>query len=102
MQVSLQQKDGQFIYTSETNPKGLLDLFSDDKVFEQSILQWDTENQKFHLLEYQFKRAEKPKDNQQFTITWNSADSASCTGIYKRQSDQRVQRTHQRDLQLSL
>lgn len=85
MQLSLQLKDDRYIYTSETNPKGLLDLFSNDKVFEQSILQWDAEHQQLYLLEYQFKRAEKPKDNQQFTMTWNAADSASCAGIYRKQ-----------------
>ena len=85
MQLSLQQQDDRFIYTSKTEPKGLLDLFSDDKVFEQSILQWDAEHQQLRLLEYQFKRSEKPNDNQHFTMTWNNADSALCSGIYRKQ-----------------
>lgn len=85
MHLSLQRKDDQFIYTSESKPKGLLDLFSDDKIFEQSTLQWNAEQQSLQLIDYQYKRAEKPKDNQHFTLAWNNPHSATCSGMARKQ-----------------
>lgn len=86
MQLMLQHKDDRIIYTSQTKPKGLLDLFSDDNVFEQSTLQWDAEHQQLRLLDYQYKRAEKAKDNQQFTISWSDTDLATCIGTSRKQA----------------
>ena len=85
MHLSLQYKDDRIIYTSHTQPKGLLDLFSDDEVLEQSILKWNTEQQQLQLVDYQYTRAEKPKDNQQFSITWNETHGATCSGISRNQ-----------------
>ncbi len=86
MQLTLQQKDDQFIYTSKTQPKGLLDLFSNDKIVEQSTLRWDAEHQRLQLLGYQYTREERARDNQQFTVQWNNENSATCSGMARKQS----------------
>ncbi|TNF36758.1 MAG: DUF3108 domain-containing protein [Gammaproteobacteria bacterium] len=86
MDLTLQHQDDKIIYRSQTTPKGLLDIFSDDRVTEQSQLQWKPEQQDLRLIEYQYQRAEKPKDNQQFSLHWNDDNSASCTGTARQQA----------------
>lgn len=81
MHLKLEHVGDRLVYTSQTLPRGLLDLFSDDKIFEQSTLHWDTERHGLQLLAHQYTRREKPKDNQQFSLSWNTAETADVTGM---------------------
>ena len=86
MKLSLQTRDDSIIYRSHSQTRGLAALFSDDQIDEISQLRKPEEEELPHLTSYQYRREDKRKDNQQFSIDWTEDDIAIISGEYRNHS----------------
>ena len=82
MKLTLRSKDNNITYESHSRAKGMLALFSDDRVDEVSQLEWNKELEHACLQSYQFIRKNKSRKNQQFSLSWDEQNNITAKGTY--------------------
>ncbi len=82
LKLSLRNKNNNISYESHTEARGVLALFSDERVDEISQLQWNEKLEHACLQNYQFIRKNKGKKNQQFSLSWDKQNNITVKGIY--------------------
>jgi Protein of unknown function (DUF3108) len=82
MKLALRRKDNIITYESHSRAKGMLALFSDDRVDEISQLEWNQELEHACLQNYQFTRKNKSRKNQQFSLSWDGKNNITAKGTY--------------------
>lgn len=82
MKLTLRRTNDNIIYESHTKARGMLALFTDEKVDEISQLQWNQKLEHACLQNYQFIRKNKTKKNQQFSVSWDPQNNILAKGTY--------------------
>lgn len=86
MKLTLRSTNDNITYESHTKARGMLALFSDERVDEISQLQWNEKLEHACLQNYQFTRKNKSKKNQQFSLNWDEHNNTIAQGIYAGQT----------------
>lgn len=82
MKLSLHTDNGTLIYRSDTEPKGLAAILSDQEIHETSRLSQTDSTTLPDLLSYQYRHHKRPEKHQQFTIDRSKQDVLNISGRY--------------------